>query len=254
MDGQWPSRFGSVARDTVGLDSPVATFSMTVFPKVDNTIPREWNDFAVRHRDRTDWLGWRGSRGYDRSVASGREASRALGPDVIGCSAGGVYQSLSDPFRFKGYAAGLRSSHPVDPPFQGGVCLPLCCPAPLSTCGNHSGDAERSSGIGLRLFGFIAELAFAFIPERRSESSGMSYTLPRNPQAVLSGTDRGDGTHDDLFRNLFNILRDAVKMRCKLFAVSWIFSYLRSGNYFVISKKRPKPSTRERTVVPTFGV
>ena len=60
-----------------------------------------------------------------------------------------------------------------------GGCLPLCCPALLRACGNHSGEAERSYGIGLKLFGFIAESVFTFlpgilfemIPEHRSESS-----------------------------------------------------------------------------------
>jgi hypothetical protein len=41
----------------------------------------------------------------------------------------------------------------------------------LLACGDHSGEAEHLSGIGLTLFGFIAELVFAFIPERRSASS-----------------------------------------------------------------------------------
>src|SRR5215468_7957474 len=50
-------------------------------------------------------------------------------------------------------------------PFGGG-CLPLCCPALLRACGNHSGEAERCYGIGLKLFGFI--------PDRCSPS-------PRNP-------------------------------------------------------------------------
>jgi hypothetical protein len=34
-----------------------------------------------------------------------------------------------------------------------------------------SGEAERGSGIGLKLLRFIAELVFAFIPECRSTSS-----------------------------------------------------------------------------------
>src|ERR1700677_3715278 len=75
-------------------------------------------------------------------------------------------------------------------PFGGGGCLPLCCPAPLSACGNHSGEAERSYGIGLKLFGFIPEPVFTFIPESCSESSrntvrnhpGIAFALPRIPQ------------------------------------------------------------------------
>jgi hypothetical protein len=57
----------------------------------------------------------------------------------------------------------------------------------------HAGDScetERCSGIGLKLFGFIPEPAFTFIPESRSESSrntvrnhpGIAFTLPRIPQ------------------------------------------------------------------------
>jgi hypothetical protein len=56
-------------------------------------------------------------------------------------------------------------------------------------CGNHSGAAERCSGIGLKLFGFIAESVFTFIPEPCSGSSrntvrnhpGIAFTLDRNP-------------------------------------------------------------------------
>jgi hypothetical protein len=66
----------------------------------------------------------------------------------------------------------------------------LCCPATLSACGNHSGEAEHLSGIGLKLFGFIAELVFAFIPESCSRSfrnavrhhPRIAFTLPRIPQ------------------------------------------------------------------------
>ena len=55
---------------------------------------------------------------------------------------------------------------------------------------NHSGEAERSSGIGLKLFGFIPEPAFIFIPESCSGSSrntvrhhpGIAFILPRIPQ------------------------------------------------------------------------
>ncbi len=58
--------------------------------------------------------------------------------------------------------------------------MPLCCPALLRACGNHSGEAERCSGIGLKLFGFIAEPVFAFIPESRSSCSGFPNQQPRN--------------------------------------------------------------------------
>ena len=65
----------------------------------------------------------------------------------------------------------------------------MCCPAPLSACGNHSGEAERRSGIGLKLFGFIPEPVFTFIPESCSGSSrntvrnhpGIAFILPRIP-------------------------------------------------------------------------
>ena len=80
----------------------------------------------------------------------------------------------------------------ADPPFSWGGCLPLCCPAPLA-CGNYSGEAERCSGIGLKLFGFIAESAFTFIPESCSRSPrnrvrnhpGIAFTFPRIPQSLL---------------------------------------------------------------------
>jgi len=56
-------------------------------------------------------------------------------------------------------------------PFGGG-CLPLCCPALLRACGNHSGEAERSSGIGL---------------ERRSESSrNRVHLAPDSPTSTRS--------------------------------------------------------------------
>ncbi len=65
----------------------------------------------------------------------------------------------------------------------------MCCPALLAACGNHSGEAERASGIGLKLFGFIPEPVFTFIPESCSRSSrntvrnhpGIAFTLPRIP-------------------------------------------------------------------------
>jgi len=66
----------------------------------------------------------------------------------------------------------------------------LCCPALLRACGNHSGEAEHHSGIGLKLFGFIPEPVFTFIPESCSRSSrntirnhpGITFILPRIPQ------------------------------------------------------------------------
>src|SRR5579885_3334463 len=68
------------------------------------------------------------------------------------------------------------------PPFPGGGCLPLCCPALLRACGNHSGEAEHDSGIGLKLFGFIPEPVFTFIPESCSESTRNHVQLaPESP-------------------------------------------------------------------------
>ena len=75
------------------------------------------------------------------------------------------------------------------PPFRGGGCLPSCCPALQRACGNHSGEAERSYGMGLKLFGFIPEPVFTFNPESCSGSSrsavrnqpGIAFTLPRIP-------------------------------------------------------------------------
>ena len=65
----------------------------------------------------------------------------------------------------------------------------MCCPALLAACGNHSGEAEHHTGIGLKLFGFIPESAFTFIPESCSGSSrntvrnhpGIAFILPRIP-------------------------------------------------------------------------
>jgi hypothetical protein len=53
-----------------------------------------------------------------------------------------------------------------------------------------SGEAERCSGIGLKLFGFIPEPVFTFIPESCSGSSrnavrnhpGIAFILLRIPQ------------------------------------------------------------------------
>jgi hypothetical protein len=50
-------------------------------------------------------------------------------------------------------------------------------------------QAERDSGVSLKLFGFIAESVFTFIPEYCSDSSrksvrnhpGIAFTFPRIP-------------------------------------------------------------------------
>jgi len=55
----------------------------------------------------------------------------------------------------------------------------------------ESGEAEPSYGIGLKLFGFIPEPVFTFIPEPCSRSSrhavrnhpGIAFISPRIPQA-----------------------------------------------------------------------
>src|ERR1039458_7173073 len=67
----------------------------------------------------------------------------------------------------------------------------LKCKRPPS--GEDCGEAERGSGIGLKLFGFIPESVFTFIPERYSGSSrnavrnhpGVAFTLDRNPRLSL---------------------------------------------------------------------
>jgi hypothetical protein len=61
----------------------------------------------------------------------------------------------------------------------------------------NSGEAERGSGIGPKLFGFIAEPVFSFILESCSTSSrttvrnhpGIAFTLLRIPHANLAGSD-----------------------------------------------------------------
>ncbi len=75
----------------------------------------------------------------------------------------------------------------------------MCCPALLRACGNHSGEAEHDSGIGLKPFGFIPEPVFIFIPESCSRSSrntvrnhpGIAFTLPRIPHLGLHDTATG---------------------------------------------------------------
>jgi len=73
-------------------------------------------------------------------------------------------------------------------PFEGEAAC-HCVVQRRSASGNHSGEAERDSGVGLELFGFIAESVFAFIPESCSGSSrnavrhhpGIAFILPRIP-------------------------------------------------------------------------
>src|SRR5579863_5591270 len=113
------------------------------------------------------------------------EANRATSGDRSQPQAHFKLQSKN----FFDLAHGQSPGWQADPPFVGGGCLPLCCPALLRACGNHSGEAEHHSGIGLKLFGFIAESVFTFIPESCSTSSrntvrnhpGIAFTLPRIP-------------------------------------------------------------------------
>ena len=64
--------------------------------------------------------------------------------------------------------------------------------------GNHSGEAERCYGIGLKLLGFVPEPVLTFIPESCSSSSwntvrnhpGIAFTLPRIPHSC-SAAERG---------------------------------------------------------------
>jgi hypothetical protein len=80
-------------------------------------------------------------------------------------------------------------------PFEGEAAC-HCVVQSRSACGSHSGEAERDSGVGLKLFGFIAESVFAFIPESCSGSPrkavrnhpGIAFTLPRIPhQSEIAG-------------------------------------------------------------------
>ena len=90
--------------------------------------------------------------------------------------------------------------------------------------GGDSGEAERSYGIGLKLFGFIAESVFTFIPESCSRSSrntvrnhpGKAFTLPRIPQsegqncrvlAVFKNAAQIDRNEAANIRRIFGALR-----------------------------------------------
>jgi hypothetical protein len=116
---------------------------------------------------------------------SGAEANRTTAGDLPQTQAHFKLKSKN----FFDLAHGQSPGWQADPPFRGGGCLPLCCPARLSACGNHSGEAEHNSAVGLKLFGFIAESTFTFIPESCSRSSrnsvrnqpGIAFILPRIP-------------------------------------------------------------------------
>src|SRR5579872_2768360 len=127
-----------------------------------------------------------GSFGPLQVLVCGAEANRAASGDRSQPQAHFKLQSKN----FFDLAHGQSPRWQADPPFRGGGCMPLCCPALLRACGNHSGKAERDSGIGLKLFGFIPEPVFTFIPESCSRSSrntvrnhpGIAFILPRIPQ------------------------------------------------------------------------
>ncbi len=69
-------------------------------------------------------------------------------------------------------------------------------------------QAERDSGIGLKLFGFIAELVFTIIPESCSGSSrrsvrnhpGIAFTFPRIPHIRTSQMREGQATQPSEWR------------------------------------------------------
>ena len=67
--------------------------------------------------------------------------------------------------------------------------------------------ASRRNARGRQLAVFCADLYRSFAP---------------GPTAAIAH-------RMNLFRNLFNVRRDSVKRRCRLFAVTWVFNYLRSG-------------------------
>jgi hypothetical protein len=127
-----------------------------------------------------------GSFGPLQILVCGAKANRAASGDRSQPQAHFKLQSKN----FFDLAHGQSPRWQADPPFRGGGCLPLCCPAPLTACGNHSGEAEHDSGIGLKLFGFIPEPVLTFIPESCSRSSrntvrnqpGIAFILSRNPQ------------------------------------------------------------------------
>ena len=69
----------------------------------------------------------------------------------------------------------------------------MCCPALLAACGNHSGEAEHDSGIGLKLFGFIAEPVFGFIPESLDRRGRSSIVISSMAQGASGGEPKPRG-------------------------------------------------------------
>src|SRR5579885_896555 len=80
-----------------------------------------------------------GSLGSLQVLVCGTEANRATSGDRSQPQSHFKLQSKN----FFNLAHGQSPGWQADPPFRGGGCLPLCCPALLRACGNHSGEAER---------------------------------------------------------------------------------------------------------------
>jgi hypothetical protein len=75
-------------------------------------------------------------------------------------------------------------------------------------------QAERDSGIGLKLFGFIAESVFAFIPEPRSESSrNRVHVRPESPFRTRIGRNGQMGDVEWHLRSPFLICCSAVSLQ-----------------------------------------
>jgi hypothetical protein len=125
-----------------------------------------------------------GSLGSLQVLMSGAESNRATAGDLPQPQAHIKLQSKN----FFDLAHGQSPGWQADPPFRGEAAC-HCVVQRCSACGNHSGEAEHYSGIGLKLFGFIAEPVFTFIPESCSRSSrktvrnhpGIAFILLRIP-------------------------------------------------------------------------
>jgi hypothetical protein len=75
----------------------------------------------------------------------------------------------------------------------------LCCPALLAACGNHSGEAEHDSGVGLKMFGFNPESCSGSSRKTVRNHPGIAFILHRIPHAALDVLIfTGGGTHDGL--------------------------------------------------------
>ena len=58
------------------------------------------------------------------------------------------------------------------------MCADPACQLLVTSGLGQSGEAERGSGTGLKLFGFTPESAFTFIPDNCSESSRNRVHVP----------------------------------------------------------------------------